>query len=48
MKHLKKYMTFESKSRGHEHSWEDIEDVMLYLKDIGFEYKEESKNQKLL
>lgn len=48
MKHLKKYMAFESKSRGHEHSWEDIEDVMLYLKDIGFEYKEDSKRKKFV
>jgi len=48
MKHLKRYKAFESVERGHEHSWEDIEDVMLYLKDIGFEYKEDSKNVKFV
>jgi hypothetical protein len=48
MKHLKRYKAFESVERGHEHSWEDIEDVMLYLKDIGFEYKEDSKTVKFV
>ncbi len=48
MKHLKKYKAFESVERGHEHSWEDIEEVMLYLKDVGFEYKEGSKTQKFV
>ncbi len=48
MKHLKRYKAFESVERGHEHSWEDIEDVMLYLKDIGFEYKEDSKTIKFV
>ena len=31
MKHLMSYKAFESVESGHEHSWEDIEDVMLYL-----------------
>jgi hypothetical protein len=48
MKHLKRYKAFESVERGHEHSWEDIEDVMLYLKDIGFEYKKDSKTVKFV
>lgn len=48
MKHIKKYMAFESKQRGREHSWEDIEDVMLYLKDVGFELEEVSKVEKFV
>lgn len=48
MKHIKKYMAFESKQRGREHSWEDIEDVMLYLKDVGFELEEGSKSEKFV
>jgi hypothetical protein len=48
MKHIKKYMAFESKKRGREHSWEDVEDVMLYLKDVGFELEEGSKSEKFV